>query len=83
MCSNLLVCTVIVTKNPDERTQNSGYCDEKCPMKRSGAITQRVQVPNIQGLWAPIPLRVWFLEPETSNVGYLDPLSKSWLLQGP
>ena len=34
-------------------------------------VPQRVQVPNI---WSQIPWRVWFLEPETSNIGYLDPL---------
>ena len=26
------------------------------------------------GLWSQIPLRVWFLEPESLNIGYLDPL---------
>ena len=31
---------------------------------------QRVQVPNIEGLWSPIPLRVWFLEPESLTIGY-------------
>ena len=36
--------------------------------------TQRVQVPNIWGLWSQKPLMVWFLEPESSNIGYFDPL---------
>ena len=37
---------------------------------------QRVQEPNIEGVWPQIPLRVWFWEPETSIIGYLDPLGK-------
>ena len=40
------------------------------------SLTQRVQVPSILGLWSKIPLRVWFLGPETLNIGYLDPLGK-------
>ena len=31
-------------------------------------------MPNILGLWSQIPFRVWFLGPETLNIGYLDPL---------
>ena len=27
--------------------------------------TQRVQVPNIEGLWSSIPCREWLLEPES------------------
>ena len=38
------------------------------------AQSQRVQVPNILGLWSQKPLRVGFLGPESLNVGYLDPL---------
>ena len=34
--------------------------------------SQRVQVPNISGLWSQIPLKVWFWGPETLNIGYLD-----------
>ena len=47
-------------------------------------LSQRVQVPNIQGLWSRIPLRVWFWGAESLKIGYLDPLSqasecsKSW-----
>ena len=37
-------------------------------------VPQRVQVPNIEGLWSQKTLRVWYLEPESLNVGYLDPL---------
>ena len=39
-----------------------------------GSTSQRVQVPNIEGLWSQIPLRVWLLGSKTSNIGYLDPL---------
>ena len=38
------------------------------------ATTQRVQVPNIKGPWSQKPLRVWYLEPDTSSIGHLDPL---------
>ena len=38
---------------------------------------QRVQVPKISGLWSQKPFRVWFLEPESLNIGYLDPLGGS------
>ena len=31
-------------------------------------------MPNIYGLWFQEPFGVWFLEPEASNIGYLDPL---------
>ena len=37
-------------------------------------VAQRVQVPNIYGLWSQKPFRVWFLGPESLNIGYLDPL---------
>ena len=37
-------------------------------------LAQKVQVPNIQVLWSQIPLRVWLLEPESLNIGYLDAL---------
>ena len=37
-------------------------------------ICQRMQIPNIYGLWSQIPLKVWFLGAEASNIGYLDPL---------
>ena len=39
-----------------------------------GTRSQRVQVLNIGGLWSQIPLRVCVLEPESLNIGYLDPL---------
>ena len=38
--------------------------------------TQRVQVPHISGLWSQKPLRVWLLESESFNIGYLDPLGQ-------
>ena len=31
-------------------------------------IVQRVQVAKILALWSQIPLREWFLKPETSNI---------------
>ena len=37
-------------------------------------LTQRVQVPNIDGLWLQTPYLKWFLGSETTNIGYLDPL---------
>ena len=37
-------------------------------------LTQRVQVPNTYGVWSQNPYRAWFLQPESSNIGYLDPL---------
>ena len=37
-------------------------------------MAQRVHVPNTSGLRSQRPLRVWFLGPESLNVGYLDPL---------
>ena len=47
-------------------------------------ISQRVQVPSISGLWSQLLLWVWFLEPETFNIRYLDPLGVctycTWLL---
>ena len=36
--------------------------------------TQRVQVPNIEGRCSQKPSRVWYLEPESLNIGFLDPL---------
>ena len=36
-------------------------------------VFQRLQVTKILGLWSQEVLRVWFLEPETSNIGYLRP----------
>ena len=36
--------------------------------------SQRLQVPNIQGLWSQHLLRVWFGELKSLNVRYLDPL---------
>ena len=42
---------------------------------------QRVQVPNIYGLWSQIPLRVWVFDPETSNIEYLEflgPVPRGW-----
>ena len=34
----------------------------------------QVQLPNIQGVWSQKPYIDLFLEPETSNTRYLDPL---------
>ena len=30
-------------------------------------------MPNIEGLWSRKPLSVWYLEPGSLNIGYLDP----------
>ena len=38
----------------------------------SDTLARRLQVP--WGLWSQEPLSVWCLGPETSNIGYLDPL---------
>ena len=46
-------------------------------------LTQRVQVPNISELWSQIPFRVWYLGPESLNIGYLDPLGYDHLEKGP
>ena len=47
------------------------------------SISWRVQVHNIQYIPLPIPCHSWILEPESSNIGYLDPLglrpSRSYL----
>ena len=37
-------------------------------------LVQRVQVPNISGLWFQKPYHSWLLGPEPLNIGYLDPL---------
>ena len=39
-------------------------------------VTQRVQVPIIQGFWTQKPFRIWRLRPESSNIGYVDHLGK-------
>ena len=41
-------------------------------LRRQQLLPRRVQVPNIYGPWSQKPFRVWFLEPEASNIGYLD-----------
>ena len=39
------------------------------------STSQRVQLPNISGFWLEKPYHLeCILEPETSNIGYLDPL---------
>ena len=45
-----------------------------CPEPRVPLATQRVQVPNIYGLWSQKPVRALLLGLETSNIRYLDPL---------
>ena len=42
------------------------------------SVTERVQVPNISGLWSPKPLRVWFSKPESLSIGYLDSLGRGF-----
>ena len=49
-------------------------CRHVCVYTLTYIHTQRVQVPNIQGPWSQKPFRVWFLEPETSNIGCPDRL---------
>ena len=44
-------------------------------MKPEVGSMKRVQVPNI-GLGSQKPLMVWFLGPESLNIGYLDPLGR-------
>ena len=44
----------------------------------SPPASSRGQVPNTCGPWYQRPVRVWFSEPETLNIGYLDPLSTAW-----
>ena len=58
----------------DELCKTSAAAQGSLQTSSRALGTQRVQVPNIQGLWSQEPLRIWLLEPETSNVGYLDPL---------
>ena len=36
-------------------------------------FSQRVQVPNVEGFWSQIPLRVWLLEPESLKYSVLGP----------
>ena len=38
-------------------------------------LSERVQVLNIEGLWSQIPLKVCFLELESLNIGYWDPVA--------
>ena len=40
----------------------------------SGNVLRGSKYPMLKVPGPQIPLRVWFLEPETSNIGYLDPL---------
>ena len=49
------------------------------------SLSQRVQVPNISGLWSQKPYPQWLLGPESLNIGYLDllGLSLSFILKQP
>ena len=40
-------------------------------------MTRSQRAPEISALWFQNPIRVWFLEPETSNIRYLDSLGSS------
>ena len=50
------------------------YSSQGQKVTRIRTTSKRVQVSNIQGLWSQKPLRVWFLEPTSLNIEYLDPL---------
>ena len=59
-----------------------GVSKSKGPQHRpkdtpEGPSTQYLRTP-----WSQIPFRVWFLEPESLNIGYLDPLGTIILLTG-
>ena len=51
-------------------------CTDRAPKYNNvglNCLAQRVQVPNISGLWFQKPFRVWLLGPGSLNIRYLDP----------
>ena len=76
ICSRMCVCYMYahhkyILNVSKETTRRDVSQEAVCYV----SITQGVQVANILRFLVPEkPFRVWFLEPETSNIGYLDPL---------
>ena len=51
---------------------------EERPQQENNPQTQRVPVPNIEGLRSQKPYLKRILEPESLNIGYLEPLGQSF-----